>query len=158
MSTQSNCFHVAPRSASAMRRSVLAAAVAAGVAALTQAAVFQWDGGGANTSWSTSNNWGGVSNNVAPGSPVTNDLGFGSIALAAPNNTTANNTTNNFDVNSITFNGTANASFGLTGSELDLEADGIVQPSIVQNSNLAHSIANSLDVIGTQLTLDGNGT
>src|SRR5688572_7569533 len=90
------------RPRSTLRPPALIAAVAATLpAALAPAAVFQWDGGGANTSLTTAANW---NPNTAPVSNAQNDLEFGTIALAPPNNTAVNNTGSDFNVNFITFN------------------------------------------------------
>ncbi len=141
--------------ASASARFVsIAVSVTAFVATAANAAVFQWDGGGANTIWSTSANWTGS----APVSDATNDLEFGSVLLQAPGNTTADNTTALFELNSITFNGTAGASFTLAGSSIALRTDGAMTPSIAQNSNFNQTINSAVVNNGGALGLSGNGT
>jgi autotransporter-associated beta strand protein len=133
---------------------ILATALAVLITSHAGAAVITWDGGGANTRWSTNANW----TNSAPSSSDTNDIVFGSVALQSPSNTTANNTVNNFKVNSITFESTANASFTLTGSTIELAKDGSTQPAIIQNSSLSQIISADLKNSGDSYSFGGNGT
>ena len=118
------------------------------------ATVFRWDGGGANTSFGTNGNWVGS----APSSSAENELEFGSVALQSPFQTTANNNVSNpFQLNSITFNQTANASFSITGSQFDFQFRNSIAPRIVQNSSLSQSIFTGIK-LSEALILSGDGT
>jgi autotransporter-associated beta strand protein len=96
-----------------------------------QAAVYTWDGGGADNNFSTANNW---SPDTAPANIINHDIAFG--VLESPFRTTANN---NLDGNpaSFTFNAGA-AAMTITadlGKELQF-AGGSATPIVNNSSNV----------------------
>ena len=75
----------------------------------------------------------------------------------SPFRTTANNVVSGFALNSLTFNQTANASFNITGPQMEFKKDNIVLPTIVQNTSLSQSILTGIK-LSEALTLSGDGT
>jgi len=122
---------------------------------LVLAATFTWNGGGGNVNFSTAGNWTGG----APTSNSATDLIFAGTTNVGTSGTPLNqNIANPMIVNSITFSNTA-GSFFLDGNNFSVDSD----PSILQSSSNAQSIANSFTAAGASntthpLTLDGNGT
>ena len=97
------------------------------------AATFTWDGGGANNNWTTGSNWVG---DVAPTAATSNDLIFsGSTRTGA----TVNSGTT-FQVNSLTFDAGAAATFTISGGNTTSK---IVLGSITNDSAFLQTIGNA---------------
>src|SRR5262245_39434689 len=82
---------------------------------VSRAAVFTWDGGGANDNWSTAANWVG---DVAPANNGSADVVFAGSTRLTPN------VNANWDILSLSFAAGASA-FTVGGSQLTIEGGGI---------------------------------
>jgi autotransporter-associated beta strand protein len=122
-----------------------------------RAATYTWDGGptGGSQLWSTEANW------APDGAPVSSSTT--TIVFAGTNNPgTLGSRLNQdlatpFSLNSLLFADTASTSYYLDGSPLQFEANGSVQPSLIQSGMQNKRIFNPLQLpAGVTLTVTGN--
>ena len=118
-------------------RALAAALLLLGTSVCAHAATYTWDGGGADSDWTTANNW---NPNGAPSLSGGHDIVF----------STSNRLSNNADnggwtINSLSFASGA-GTFSLSGGNLGVNAGGITNSST------------STQTIGNQITLGANQT
>jgi len=104
-----------------------------------------WSGDGSDNNWTAPGNFRDANTGTTNAIPSNNNNGtrlvFGAKGALR---TTANNPTDKFNVNGITFEtvtDTAGTSFSVTGSEIEFKKNGSNDPFITQKSALAHTIS-----------------
>src|SRR5262249_15596747 len=107
---------------------------------VSRAAVFTWDGGGANDDWTTAANWAG---DIAPPNNGSADVVFAGSTRLTPN------VNANWDVLSLSFAAGASA-FNVGGSQLTIEGSGISN-----NSSTKQTISDPI-VLGAGQTWNAN--
>lgn len=118
------------------------------------AATYTWDGGGADSNWSTTGNW--DPDTAAPVSASDTTVRLDGIVRTSP----AQDIANPFVLNRLEFLdgpniGVMKASLNLSGSPLQFVANGATQPRIFLNRNASCYVANAIDIpAGTTLELE----
>ncbi|HEY8966805.1 MAG TPA: autotransporter-associated beta strand repeat-containing protein [Candidatus Methylacidiphilales bacterium] len=126
-----------------------------GLAQIGHAAVSTWQGTGTTTtpttgSWGTATNWSG---GAVPASGATTELDFaGTAGYTATNNTG----TVPFQLNILTFGGSAGTEV-LAGTQLQFVANASLNPVINQNGTATVTVSAPIDM-ANDLTLQGAGT
>jgi fibronectin-binding autotransporter adhesin len=136
---------------SSLRRALIAVGLA-GVSATALQGQTTWDGGGANSNWSTAANWNA---NIAPGNPSNSVLHFGGTLRLTPN------VDSNWTVNGLAFDTGAGA-FVIGGSTLTIGSSGVSNDGgslQTINNTIIMNAAEAFQTTSTgNLTLGGNVT